>query len=177
MAGDRVDLYWRGDEILAAVQPVSARPVNLSRHARRLTWKRYKTRQELTQSVQTRYPGFPFRGFEVLSRGVSGRIGQLKLLGGDGEDLLVEAWRCAGPSISTTPSSTSNPGGTIPPLRAGRSPAVAGATGWACARPEPTAWRPGHRLPRHSRTLLLGRGFGSIGEHTVAPLGLEDLGP
>lgn len=90
MAGDRLDFYWRSDELLALVQPVAAQPVNLTRHARRLTWSRFKTRQQLTASVQARYPGFPFKGFEVMTRGISGRIGKLRLLGADGENLMVE---------------------------------------------------------------------------------------
>lgn len=90
MAGDRLDFYWRSDELLALVQPVAASPVDLKRHARRLSWTRHKTRQQLTESVQARYPGFPFKGFEVMSRGVSGRIGKLRLLGAEGEQMMVE---------------------------------------------------------------------------------------
>jgi stage II sporulation protein D len=90
MAGDRLDFYWRSDELLALVQPVAASLVDLKRHARRLSWTRFKTRQQLTKSVQARYPGFPFKGFEVMSRGVSGRIGKLRLLGADGEQMMVE---------------------------------------------------------------------------------------
>lgn len=89
-AGDRLDLYWQGENLLALAQPTSASPVDLSRHARRLSWTRYKSLNALRTSVQARYPGFPFNGFEVMSRGVSGRVGHLKLLGQGGKSLDVE---------------------------------------------------------------------------------------
>lgn len=89
-AGDRLDLYWQGNDLIAIAQPTPASPVDLSRHAKRRSWTRYKSLNELRNSVQARYPGFPFNGFEVLSRGVSGRVGQLKLLGQGGKSLEVE---------------------------------------------------------------------------------------
>lgn len=89
-AGDRLDAYWQGDRLVALVQPTEAQPVDLSRHAKRLNWTRYKSLRELRASVQARYPGFPFSGFEVLSRGVSGRVGELELRGDNGKSLRVE---------------------------------------------------------------------------------------
>ena len=40
--------------------------------------------------MQQRYPGFPFRSLEIVSRGVSGRVGELKLIGTDGRTELVD---------------------------------------------------------------------------------------
>jgi stage II sporulation protein D len=89
-AGDRLDLYWHRRELVALVQPIAARAVALGRHAPRQRWTRHVTDGELRRAVQTRYPGFPFSGFEVLARGVSGRVGKLKLLGSDGRTQEVE---------------------------------------------------------------------------------------
>ncbi len=90
MAGDRLHLYWLGKRLVALVQTLAAKPVDLRRHARRLRWTSFKSVDDLRASVQGRYPGFPFSGFEVLSRGVSGRVGRLRLLGSGGENLEVE---------------------------------------------------------------------------------------
>jgi len=93
MAGDRLDLYHHRGELVAVAQPVAAPPVSLARLARLAPhhrWSRYMTRSQLRNAVQARYPGFPFEGFEVLSRGASGRVGKLRLLGSDGRTLLVE---------------------------------------------------------------------------------------
>jgi hypothetical protein len=91
MAGDRLDFYWHGGDLVALAQPVEARPVHLDRrHAPRQRWQRFRTLQQVASAVQTRYPGFPFEGFEILSRGVSGRVGKLELLGTGGRRLVVE---------------------------------------------------------------------------------------
>ncbi|MEE8524747.1 MAG: SpoIID/LytB domain-containing protein [Thermoanaerobaculia bacterium] len=91
MAGDRLDFYWHDGGIVALAQPVEAAPVTLDRlHAPHQSWRRFKTRQQVASTVQERYPGFPFEGFEILSRGVSGRVGRLKLLGAGERSLVVE---------------------------------------------------------------------------------------
>lgn len=89
-AGDRLELYWHRHLLAALVQPVDAGPVVLGRHAPRQRWTRHVSDGELRRAVQARYPGFPFAGFEVLARGVSGRVGKLKLLGSDGRSVVVE---------------------------------------------------------------------------------------
>ncbi len=90
MAGDRIDFYWRRGDLLALAQPIEAAKPHLDGRAPRQSWNRFMTRRQLTHAVQARYPGFPFEDFEVLSRGVSGRVGKLKLLGSDGRSLMVE---------------------------------------------------------------------------------------
>ena len=91
MAGDRLEVHWHRDRVIALTQPVEARPVILRRsHAPRQSWSRYVSLEDLRKAVQVRYPGFPFEGFEVLARGVSGRVGRLRLLGADGVEELVE---------------------------------------------------------------------------------------
>ncbi len=89
-AGDRVELYWHRHRLVAAVQPVEAHPVSLVRHAPRQRWSFFMSQAQVASAVQARYPGFPFEGFEVLSRGVSGRVGRLRLLGTGGRTVEVE---------------------------------------------------------------------------------------
>ena len=88
--GDRLRIYSRRGEITALVQPVDAPPVVLGKRAPKHRWKVFKTEAELRRAVQKRYPGFPFVDFEVLERGVSGRVARLKLLGEAGETLEVD---------------------------------------------------------------------------------------
>ena len=81
VAGDRVDLYLHRGQLAALAQPIDAPEVHFGDRAPKRSWTRFKSRGELRSAVQTRYPGFPFEGFEILSRGVSGRVGKLRLLG------------------------------------------------------------------------------------------------
>lgn len=90
MAGDRLRLYWRGPSLAALVQPVDSPPVRFGRRAPKSRWTLFKTDAELRRAVQKRYPGFPFVDFEVLERGVSGRVGKMALIGEAGERIVVE---------------------------------------------------------------------------------------
>ncbi len=90
MAGDRLELYLHRGRPAALVQPDEAGSVRLGGRAPKQSWSRFISARRLKSSVQARYPGFPFEGFEVLSRGVSGRVAQLRLLGSGGETLDVE---------------------------------------------------------------------------------------
>ena len=88
--GDRLRIYWVGDTVSALVQPVDSPPVNLGRRAPKQKWRTFKTDAELRAAVQKRYPGFPFVDFEILERGVSGRVGKIALIGSAGERTIVE---------------------------------------------------------------------------------------
>ena len=90
MAGDRLALYWHRGQLVAVVQPTIGRPVDLAGRVTKQNWSRFMPVDQLRSTVQSRYPGFPFEDFEVLSRGVSGRVGKLRLLGAGGHDLVVE---------------------------------------------------------------------------------------
>ncbi|RMH23070.1 MAG: SpoIID/LytB domain-containing protein [Acidobacteria bacterium] len=90
MAGDPLELYWQGDDLLAIVLPNEPSPVHLGSRNARGVWQEVRTLAQMRSSVQARYPGFPFEDLQILSRGVSGRVGKLRLLGSDGRSLLVE---------------------------------------------------------------------------------------
>jgi peptidoglycan hydrolase-like amidase len=48
----------------------------------------FRGEDELRHSIANLYPGFALRDLEVVSRGVSGRVGSLRLLG-EGKDTVV----------------------------------------------------------------------------------------
>lgn len=90
LAGDRVELYWHHGQLLGLTQPVEAPTVDISGRVPKQSWSSFKSARELRAAVQERYPGFPFEDFRVLSRGVSGRVGKLELIGTGGRRLVVE---------------------------------------------------------------------------------------
>ncbi len=90
MAGDRLELYLHRDRPVALVQPEEPGTVRLDGRVAKQSWSRFVSARQLKTAVQARYPGFPFEGFEVLSRGVSGRVARLRLQGTGGKTLDVE---------------------------------------------------------------------------------------
>lgn len=94
LPGDPVALYrWRG-RLVAVVRdgaPGAPEPDAHPRRASRLrTWTRFRSDARLAQLVEERFPGLGFRGLEVVERGVSGRVGALRLLGSGGRNETVE---------------------------------------------------------------------------------------
>lgn len=87
--GDRVRLYSRHGSVLAMEQTSRTARLEVENLPRR-SWSRVRTLGEVRRAVQDRYPGFDLRSFEVLRRGVSGRVARLRLLDGRGEQLLLE---------------------------------------------------------------------------------------
>lgn len=90
VAGDRLRLYSRGDQLTAIVQEIQAQGVAYDRTSSRSSWSRFRTDAELAALVKTRYPGLDFVGFEVISRGSSGRVGRLRLRGKQGDVVDVD---------------------------------------------------------------------------------------
>jgi stage II sporulation protein D len=90
LIGDRLHLYLRGDRLLAVVQEVEEEGVAFDRTAKYRSWRRFRSDAQLAAAVRQRYPEIDFRGFEVLGRGVSGRVGKVRLLGAGGRTAEVE---------------------------------------------------------------------------------------
>ena len=90
LPGDALDLYLFGGELVVVVQHVDPRGAAFDRAHKRGTWTRFKSDEELRKAVATRLPGFSFESFEILSRGVSGRVGKIRLDSTTGESLEVE---------------------------------------------------------------------------------------
>ena len=90
VAGDPLELYLVGDRLAAVVQEINRRGATFDSSHERSSWRRFRSDAELAALVRTRYPGFELRGFEVISRGVSGRVGRLRLRGASGETIDLE---------------------------------------------------------------------------------------
>jgi stage II sporulation protein D len=81
LPGDALTVYWRGAEPAALVQAVDARGAAYDRSSKWSNWTRFRSDAQIAGQVQTRLPGLGFRTFEVLSRGVSGRVGKIRIAG------------------------------------------------------------------------------------------------
>ena len=89
-AGDGIHLYIVEGALVAVAQEVDPRGTSFDRTHNLSRWTRFRSDGELRASVAGRLPGFDFRSFEVLLRGVSGRVGKIRLLGGGAETIDVE---------------------------------------------------------------------------------------
>jgi len=90
LPGDAVALYFEGDRLMGVTQEVDPDGAAFDRSHDRSSWTRFRTDAEVATAVRARFPGFPFKDLRVLSRGVSGRVGRLRLIGADGESVDVE---------------------------------------------------------------------------------------
>ncbi len=79
--GDHLTLFWEGERLVAATQEVDLDGVAFDRSSPYSNWTRFHTDSQLAKLVNTRFPGLGFRSFEVLSRGVSGRVGKIRIFG------------------------------------------------------------------------------------------------
>ncbi len=89
-AGDTLRLYSAAGALVAVAQEIDPRGTSFDRTHNLSRWTRFRSDADLRASVSARLPGFDFRSFEVLLRGVSGRVGKLRLLGAGGESVDVE---------------------------------------------------------------------------------------
>lgn len=89
-AGDVLHLYLAEGGLVGVAQEVDPRGTSYDRTHNLSRWTRFRSDDELRVSVAGRLPGFDFRSFEVLLRGVSGRVGKIRLLGRDSETVEVE---------------------------------------------------------------------------------------
>ena len=84
--GDALGVYSAGEVVLAVVQQMDELHSKASAPIRP-DWTRFRTVRELRAAVDLRYPDFEFETFEVLERGVSGRVANVRLLGAAGNRL------------------------------------------------------------------------------------------
>jgi len=85
--GDRLRLAWDGDRLLAVASDHEGLPAPSSRVQ---PWSVFRREDELRRSIATLYPGFSLRDIEVVSRGGSGRIGKLRLVGQGQQTVVLE---------------------------------------------------------------------------------------
>ncbi len=89
-AGDVLHLYLVAGGLVGVAQEVDPRGASFDRTHDLSRWTRFRSDDELRASVASRLPGFDFRSFEILLRGVSGRVGKIRLLGSGAETVDVE---------------------------------------------------------------------------------------
>ncbi len=89
LAGDRLTLYLAAGELVAVVQQVDTDGVAFDRTSNLSTWSRFRSDRQLAELAAARYPGFELKDLELISRGVSGRVGHMRLHGADGETVDV----------------------------------------------------------------------------------------
>jgi len=90
LAGDWMELYLHNDQLLALVHRVETAGATYDRSSKRSSWTRFRSDRQLTEMVNDRYPGLGFQGLEILERGVSGRVGRMKVLGDGGRSEVIE---------------------------------------------------------------------------------------
>jgi stage II sporulation protein D len=88
--GDEITLYFSGEELVAVSQLMDGEAHAGSAGPKVKPWRRMHTDSHLREMVRVRYPEIDFAGFEILKRGVSGRVGSIELRGKDGATVEVE---------------------------------------------------------------------------------------
>jgi stage II sporulation protein D len=88
--GDHLTLFFQGDRLVGATQEIDLDGVAFDRSSPYSSWTRFHTDSQLAHLVNTRFPGLGFASFEVLSRGVSGRVGKIRITGDHGQTVEVE---------------------------------------------------------------------------------------
>lgn len=81
LPGDPLTLWSVDGRPVAVVHEVPPSAAPADPEHRRAAWTRYHGQAELARRVEERYPGLGFTGFDVLRRGVSGRVGAIRLHG------------------------------------------------------------------------------------------------
>lgn len=89
-AGDPLRLYLIAGGVAAVIQEVDPRGASFDRTHQLSRWTRFRSDAELAASVASRLPGFEYRSFEVLERGISGRVSRIRLLSRGAETVDVE---------------------------------------------------------------------------------------
>jgi stage II sporulation protein D len=88
--GDRLTLFWQGNQLLAVTQEVDLDGIAFDRSSPYSSWTRFRTDSQLATQVRTRFPGLGFQTFEILTRGVSGRVGKIRITGDNGQTMEVD---------------------------------------------------------------------------------------
>jgi peptidoglycan hydrolase-like amidase len=87
--GDNLTLLWQDTRLLAAVQDINLEGVAFDRTSAYSSWSRYHSDAQLAATIGTRFPGLGFRTFEILERGISGRVGKIRIEGEEGRTAEV----------------------------------------------------------------------------------------
>ena len=85
-----MELYLHNEQLLALVHQVETAGATYDRSSNRSSWSRFRSDRKLTELVNDRYPGLGFQSLEILERGVSGRVGKMKVVGDGGRSEIIE---------------------------------------------------------------------------------------
>jgi stage II sporulation protein D len=90
LPGDPLTLWLAAGRLIALALEVDPHELPFDRPQQYASWSRTRSDAELARRVEQRHPGLGFRSLEVVSRGVSGRVGVLRLHGAGGRSVEVE---------------------------------------------------------------------------------------
>jgi len=90
LPGDTVNLFLRFERVLAVTRENKGNGVAVEKTNKFKAWTRFRSDTELRRLVGERYPGLGFQGFEILGRGVSGRVGKIRIDGDEGKTVEVK---------------------------------------------------------------------------------------
>ncbi|MFQ5349729.1 MAG: hypothetical protein ACE5EG_04710, partial [Thermoanaerobaculia bacterium] len=124
LAGDRLTVYLSGGELAAVVQRVDTDGVAFDRTSNLSSWTRFRSDERLAELAAARYPGLELEELELVSRGVSGRVGHMRLRGAGGKTVdvrgLAVRWTLDLPDTLFTAKRLQPPGGSPGWLFTGR---------------------------------------------------------
>ncbi len=89
LPGDRLTLFLSAGRLAALRHTVDPDGVAFDRTSNRSTWTHFRADSELSARVAERYPGLEFGRFEILGRGVSGRVREIEIFGNDTESVRI----------------------------------------------------------------------------------------
>lgn len=88
--GDRLRLFLDGGALIGVAHAVDLDGLAYDRTSNMSTWSHFRSDEELARLVAQRYPRLDFVDFEILERGISGRVGKMRLRGRSGASVVVE---------------------------------------------------------------------------------------
>jgi stage II sporulation protein D len=87
--GDRLRLYLSRGQLLGIAHEVDLDGAAYDRTSNLSSWTRFRSDAQLAERVRERYPSIDFEGFEILERGVSGRVARMRIRGSNGSTVDV----------------------------------------------------------------------------------------
>jgi stage II sporulation protein D len=83
-------LYLSGGRLHGIAHAVDLDGLAYDRTSNMSSWSHFRSDEDIARLVAERYPRLKFSDFEILERGVSGRVGRLRLRGQGSESVIVE---------------------------------------------------------------------------------------
>ncbi|MDH3254471.1 MAG: hypothetical protein OEM62_05705, partial [Acidobacteriota bacterium] len=87
--GDRLKLFVSRGRLIGIAHQVDLDGVAYDRTSNLSSWTRFRSDEQIARLVRERYPSLDFSDLAIVERGVSGRVGRLRLRGRDGEEVEI----------------------------------------------------------------------------------------